>query len=125
MSILLQRPFWEGESMELDIRTERDGDACLVTVAGEVDVYTSPMLKVRLVEAIDEGCSRLVVVLDEVGFIDSSGLGVLVGALRRMKERDHDLRIVCTRDQVLKIFRITGLDKVFPIVATVDEARAV
>lgn len=111
--------------MELDIRTERDGDACLVTVVGEVDVYTSPALKGRLVEAVEDGCTRLVVVLDSVGFIDSSGLGVLVGALRRMKERGNDMRIVCTREQVLKIFRITGLDKVFPIVATVEEARAV
>jgi anti-sigma B factor antagonist len=116
----------EGESsMELDVRTERDGDACLVTVAGEVDVYTSPVLKARLVEAIDDGCGALVVILDEVGFIDSSGLGVLVGALRRMKERGDDMHLVCTREQVLKIFRITGLDKVFPIVATVEEARAV
>jgi anti-sigma B factor antagonist len=111
--------------MELDIRTERDGEACLVTVAGEVDVYTSPALKGRLVEVIDAGCGRLVVVLDGVGFIDSSGLGVLVGALRRMKERGDDMQIVCTREQVLKIFRITGLDKVFPIVATIEEARAV
>jgi anti-sigma B factor antagonist len=119
-------PLSEGDSsMELDIRSERDGEACLVTVAGEVDVYTSPALKARLVEAIEDGCGRLVVVLDGVGFIDSSGLGVLVGALRRMKERGDDMHLVCTREQVLKIFRITGLDKVFPIVATVEEARAV
>ncbi len=111
--------------MELDIKTERDGGACLVTVAGEVDVYTSPALKARLVEAIDGGCDRLIIVLDGVGFIDSSGLGVLVGALRRMKERGDDLRVVCDREQVLKIFRITGLDKVFHIVATLGEAQAV
>jgi anti-sigma B factor antagonist len=111
--------------MEIDIRTERDGDACVVSVSGEVDVYTSPTLKTRLVEAIEGECSRLVVVLDGVAFIDSSGLGVLVGALRRMKERGDEMRIVCTREQVLKIFRITGLDKVFPIVGTVEEARAV
>jgi len=111
--------------MELDIQAERAGGACVVTVAGEVDVYTSPALKARLVEEIEGGCDRLVVVLDGVGFIDSSGLGVLVGALRRMKERGDDLRIVCAREQVLKIFRITGLDKVFHIVSTIGEAQAV
>ncbi len=111
--------------MDLDVRVEKDGRFCFVTVSGEVDVYTSPVLKERLIEAIEDACDRLVVSLDEVGFIDSSGLGVLVGALRRVKERNADMRIVCTREQVLKIFRITGLDKVFPIVATQDEARGI
>jgi hypothetical protein len=55
--------------------------------------------------------------MEKVGFIDSSGLGVLVSALRRARERDGVVRIVCTRDNILKIFRITGLDKVFPIYA--------
>lgn len=111
--------------MELDIRVERDGDGCVMAVAGEIDVYTSPALKARLIDVIDDGCASLVVVLDGVGFIDSSGLGVLVGALRRMKERGSDLRIVCAREQVLKIFRITGLDKVFAIVGSIEEAQAV
>lgn len=109
--------------MELDVRVETGGGACVVTVSGEVDVYTSPTLKERLIEAIDEGCGQVIVSLDGVAFIDSSGLGVLVGCLRRVKERDGSLTIVCSRDQILKIFRITGLDKVFPIVATLDEAR--
>jgi anti-sigma B factor antagonist len=111
--------------MELDVKTVCDDGVCVATVTGEVDVYTSPQLKVRLLEAIDGGCTRLVILLDDVSFIDSSGLGVLVGALRRLKERGDELRLVCTRDQILKIFRITGLDKVFPIVATLDEAREI
>jgi anti-sigma B factor antagonist len=111
--------------MELDIRTERDGDVCVVSIVGEVDVYTSPTLKLHLTKAVEDGCARLVVTLDGVGFIDSSGLGVLVGALRRVKERGGDLVILCSREPVIKIFRITGLDKVFPIVGTLDEARAV
>lgn len=111
--------------MELDVRTECEDGVCVVTVTGEVDVYTSPELKKHLLEAIDSGSPRLVVALDGVSFIDSSGLGVLVGALRRLKERGDELRVVCTRDQILKIFRITGLDKVFHIVATLDEAREI
>lgn len=111
--------------MELDVKTEREGGVCVVTVTGEVDVYTSPQLKLRLLEAIEGGCSRLVIALDGVSFIDSSGLGVLVGALRRLKERGDELFLVCTRDQVLKILRITGLDTVFHIAATLDEAREI
>ena len=111
--------------MELDVKTECEDGVCVVTVTGEVDVYTSPGLKTRLLDAIDSGCSRMIVALDGVTFIDSSGLGVLVGALRRLKERGDELRIVCSRDQVIKIFRITGLDKVFHIVATLDEAREI
>jgi anti-sigma B factor antagonist len=109
--------------MELDVSIDRGPTACIATVKGEVDVYTSPLLKRRLVDAADGECTTLIVVLDGVGFIDSSGLGVLVGALRRMKERDGDLRIVCTREPVLKILRITGLDRVFPVFSSLDEAR--
>lgn len=108
--------------MELDINTQRDADTCTVTLEGEVDVYTAPRLKEELVSAIEDGCVNVIVDLEQVGFIDSSGLGVLVSALRRARERDGVVRIVCTRDNILKIFRITGLDKVFPVFADVNEA---
>ena len=109
--------------MELDITAERDEGVCSLTLSGEVDVYTAPKLKEVLVEEIESGCSRIVVDLDGVGFIDSSGLGVLVGGLRRAKERDGAIRLVCSRDNVLKIFRITGLDKVFPIFSDSTRTR--
>lgn len=109
--------------MELGIRTDQDGSAATVTLNGEVDVYTSPALKEQLVAIIEGGCDNIVVDLRDVGFIDSSGLGVLVSALRRARERGGAVRIVCTRDSILKIFRITGLDKVFPIFSDAAEAR--
>lgn len=109
--------------MELGINTETRGDACTVTLDGEVDVYTAPRLKEELVSAIEGGCANVIVDLEKVGFIDSSGLGVLVSALRRARERDGVVRIVCTRDNILKIFRITGLDKVFPIFSDIAEAE--
>lgn len=109
--------------MELNVGITRDEAACTVTIAGEVDVYTSPVLKERLVEAAEHGCGVMIVDLDQVAFIDSSGLGVLVGALRRLREQGSEMHVVCTREQILKIFRITGLDKVFPIFATLDQAR--
>jgi len=108
--------------MELDIKTDRDGGVCTVNLEGEIDVYTAPRLKAELVSAIESGCVNVIVDLEDVGFIDSSGLGVLVSALRRARERDGAVRIVCTRDNILKIFRITGLDKVFPIFSDASEA---
>jgi anti-sigma B factor antagonist len=101
--------------MELEISSESNGSQCTVTLDGEVDVYTAPRLKDELVSLIQNGCTHVVVDLEGVAFIDSSGLGVLVSALRRAREKDGSVRIVCTRESILKIFRITGLDKVFPV----------
>ncbi|MDP2182626.1 MAG: STAS domain-containing protein [Actinomycetota bacterium] len=109
--------------MELDISVELDGTTCIMTLEGEVDIYTAPRLKESLIENLESGCANVLVDLEGVGFIDSSGLGVLVGGLRRAKEKSGTVRLVCTRENVLKIFRITGLDRVFPIFASVAEAR--
>ena len=109
--------------MELDIRTERHPKQCEMTLRGEIDVYTAPKLKEELVAVIESGCANVVGDLEEVTFIDSSGLGVLVSALRRARERDGAVRVVCSRENILKIFRITGLDKVFPVFSDIAEAR--
>lgn len=109
--------------MELEIKSERNSDVCTVTLEGEIDVYTAPRLKEELVSVVESGCPNVIVDMQNVGFIDSSGLGVLVSALRRARERDGVVRIVCTRENILKIFRITGLDKVFPIYSDVTEAK--
>ena len=109
--------------MELEISTTSAGPGCTITLDGEIDVYTSPRLRQQLTEVIDGGCVNLVVDLQDLGFIDSSGLGVLVSALRRVKESGGTLRLVCSKESILKIFRITGLDKVFPLFPSVAEAR--
>jgi anti-sigma B factor antagonist len=108
--------------MELEIGTAVEGDACVVTVEGEVDIYTSPALKAALASASEVGCRMIVVDLGGVGFIDSSGLGVLMGALRRAREAGGDLRVVSARDAVARVLRLTELDKVFALRATVAEA---
>ncbi len=108
--------------MELDISTESAGASCTIALDGEVDVYTSPRLRQELTQVVDSGCLNITIDLENLGFIDSSGLGVLVSTLRRVKERGGTLRLVCTKDSILKIFRITGLDKVFPLFTTVEEA---
>ncbi|KAF0208886.1 MAG: STAS domain-containing protein [Actinomycetota bacterium] len=108
--------------MDLSITTERDGDVCRISVQGEIDVYTSAALKDAIIGAIEQGCINLIVDIDAVGFIDSSGLGVLVSGLRRVKENSGSMRVVCTKQNVLKIFRITGLDRVFPVFSSAEEA---
>jgi anti-sigma B factor antagonist len=110
--------------MDLDITTQRDGTVCRIVVQGEIDVYTSPALKAEIVTAVEQDCFNLVIDIDDVGFIDSSGLGVLVSGLRRAKENSGSMHIVCTKENILKIFRITGLDRVFPVFASAEEASS-
>ena len=109
--------------MKVSVRTLDDGEACLLTVEGEVDVTTAPRLRTELSSRIERGCTHVIIDLEKVGFIDSSGLGVLVGALRRAREKNGDLRIVCTKDVILNLFRITGLDKAFTIFADLRKAK--
>ena len=110
--------------MELSVTTSRKDDVSVVTVAGEVDVYTAAQLRAALDEEIASGRSHLVVDLDGVSFLDSTGLGVLVGRLKLVRNSSGWLRIVCSNDRILRVFRITGLDKVFGIHTSLDEALA-
>lgn len=96
----------------------------VLEVEGEVDIYSAPKLRERLVELISGGNHRIIVSLEGVGFMDSTGLGSLVAGLKRIKEHDGVLALVCTREPVLKVLSITGLDKVFPLHASVEEATA-
>jgi anti-sigma B factor antagonist len=94
----------------------------IVEVEGEIDVYTAPRLRELLIELVNTGFFQLVVNMEKVEFLDSTGLGVLVGGLKRVRAHDGSLDLVCTQERILKIFRITGLTKVFGIHDTVDEA---
>ena len=96
----------------------------VIDVQGEVDMYTAPRLRELLIDLVSKGDYQLVVNLDKVGFLDSTGLGVLVGGLRRVRAHDGSLDLVCTQQRILKIFRITGLTEVFGIYETVDQAIA-
>lgn len=106
----------------LDV-THRNGWAILA-VSGEVDVATAPRLRERLIGLVGDGHHHVVVDLEGVDFLDSTGLGVLVGALKRVRTHDGELALVCTQPRVLKVFEITGLTKVFPMHQSVDEAVA-
>ena len=108
--------------MDLSLASRTEGDKTVVSVGGEIDVYTAPKLREQIVQLVEEGRYHLVVDMEDVEFLDSTGLGVLVGGLKRVRAHDGSLRLVCTQERILKIFRITGLTKVFPIHSTVAEA---
>ena len=110
--------------MDLSLSTRTEGDRTVVEVGGEIDVYTAPKLREQLVELVQNGNYHLIVDMEQVEFLDSTGLGVLVGGLKRVRAHDGSLRLVCTQERILKIFRITGLTKVFPIHDSVEEAAA-
>jgi anti-sigma B factor antagonist len=106
--------------LNLNHRTE-DGRT-IVEVEGEIDVYTAPKLRELLIDLVSQGNHRIIVDMTRVDFLDSTGLGVLVGGLKRVRSRDGSLRLVCGQERILKIFRITGLTKVFQIYTTIEEA---
>lgn len=110
--------------MELSIATREVGEAVVVEVGGEVDVYTAPALDEVLTGVVAEGRSPLVVDLTAVDFLDSTGLGVLVKALKRIREHDGRLAVVASSERIAKIFRITGLDAAMGLVESVDAALA-
>lgn len=108
--------------MDLTLATREVDGKTIVAVGGEIDVYTAPKLRDKITELVAAGVYDLVVDMGEVEFLDSTGLGVLVGGLKRVRAHDGSLRLVCTQERLLKIFRITGLTKVFAIFDTVDTA---
>ena len=101
---------------------ETTGDCYVVDLAGEIDVYTSPKVKDALTDLIDRGVYNLVINLEKVRYIDSTGLGVLIGGLKRVREHGGTVNLVCTNPQIKKIFDITGLVKIFGIYDAEDAA---
>jgi len=117
------KSFWRSY-VDLSLSTRTEGDRTIVVVGGEIDVYTAPKLREQLIDLVSSGNYNLVVDMEGVDFLDSTGLGVLVGGLKRVRAHEGSLRLVCTQERILKIFRITGLTKVFPIHSSVEEALA-
>ena len=99
-----------------------DDSTHVIELGGEVDLYTAPEFKERMVELIEAGKNHIVVDLSEATFIDSTTLGVLVGGVKRLRPSGGSLALVCTDENITKIFEITGLDRVFPIHGSREEA---
>ena len=98
--------------------------ATVIEVSGEIDVYTAPKLREKLSILIEGGTYRLILDLEGVEFLDSTGLGALIGGLKRVRAHDGSIDIVCTQSRILRIFKITRLNKVFEIYDTAGDALA-
>ena len=99
-------------------------DVGLVVLTGEVDISTAPSFKDDLIALVDEGVMHVVVDLVGVTFIDSTALGVLIGGVRRVHGAGGAMTIVVTSRPVERVLSITGLDRVFSMHETRDEAIA-
>ena len=101
--------------------SETEGTAVLA-VQGEVDVSTAPELRERLLALAEAGRTVAVVDLSDVSFVDSTALGVLVSGVKRLRSAGGDLRLVVTQPRISKVFEITGLNDVFRIYLSAEEA---
>lgn len=98
------------------------GDCAAVQVTGEVDVYTAPMLREQMQELLAKGATHVIADLSQVDFLDSTGLGALVGGLKRLREAGGSLALVITTPRILRIFQITGLTKALAAHGSVEDA---
>lgn len=110
--------------MEVQVTTEDVGTLTVVQVAGEIDVASADRLRERVGLVLSRGRTDLVVDLTGVTFMDSTGLGLLVGTLKRVRLAGGRLQLVVDSERLLKVFRITGLTSVFTIHDTLDAALA-
>lgn len=110
--------------MELQFETRVQDDVPVLSVAGEIDVYSAPELREKLLELFRGEHTTAVVDLTDVSFVDSTGLGVLVSGLKRFREAGGDLPLVVTQPQILKVLEITGLSSVFAVHSTLAGALA-
>src|ERR1700676_5137340 len=111
--------------MEFRLTTADLGNGVFsVTVVGEVDLSTAPELKEALAEVLGSGARGVLVDLSHATFIDSTTLGVLMGAVKRLRPRGGELAITCSDPNIRKIFEITLLDRVFNIFDSTDAGLA-
>jgi len=114
-----------GSSFQVDPVQQDDGPhAWQLVVSGDLDASTAELFNAAIDDVIERGAQLVVLDLTAVDFLDSTGLGVLVGALKRVRTHDGDLSLVCDEPRILKVFEITGLTKVFAMYADVDQAVA-
>ena len=110
--------------MDLSLETRHEDGFTIIEVGGEIDVYTAPKLRDKITELVGTGEYDLVIDMEKVDFLDSTGLGVLVGGLKKVRAHDGSMRLICNQERLLKIFRITGLAKVFVIHGSRADALA-
>jgi len=99
-------------------------DCAVLRIGGEIDLYTAPQLRERVIKLLADGTRHIIADLRDVDFLDSTGLGALIGSLKRLREQDGSLTLVTAADKILMILRLTGLIRVFAVHPSVLEAIA-
>jgi anti-sigma B factor antagonist len=97
-------------------------DCAVLRTAGEIDAYSAPQLREQVIKLLADGTRHIIVDLRDVEFLDSTGLGALVGSLKRLREQDGSLALVATAGKILTVFRVTGLIRVFEFHPSAAEA---
>jgi anti-sigma B factor antagonist len=108
--------------VDLSLSIRHQGDYTIIECGGDLDIVSVPRLREQFADLIADGHYHLVVDLQGVEFLDSTGMGVLVGGFKRLDPHHGSLQLVCTQERILKLFRITGLINIFSIHATVSDA---
>jgi anti-sigma B factor antagonist len=112
------------DELHIDVKTENDGRTLVYRLSGSLDVATSPSVRAALIEAAAEGKHDIVVDLSRLEFLDSTGLGALIGAHKRATEHSGTVRLAVGDGAISRLLNITGLMKIFPTYATLDDAVA-
>ena len=108
--------------MQINVRAHIEGDWTVLTVAGELDVVGAPQVRQSVMDAVKDGRRCLVLDLSGVDFIDSFGIGVLVGALKRVRLLDGDLMMVVPEPRVRRVLEVCDLDRVFTLHRSLADA---
>jgi anti-sigma B factor antagonist len=108
--------------MDLVVQVEDREGWAVARVSGDLDLTTAPRLREQIVRVVSNGQAQVVLDLEGVDFVDSTGLGVLVGLLKRTRSQGGDLRVVSTRTSFRKILELTALERALPLAATIEDA---
>ena len=111
------------DELSIDLKTEDAGETLVFKLRGSLDIATAPTVRAALSEATEKGSHHLIVDLTQLEFLDSTGLGVLVGAHRRAAEGDGSFRLIVSDGPILRLLNITGLVSVFAAYHSLEDAR--
>ena len=111
------------DQLGIDLTTDDAGRTLLFKLRGSLDLATSPTVRAAFSDAIEQGSRHLIVDLTQLEFLDSTGLGVLIGAHRRLAEHDGSLRLVVADGSIARLLNITGLIGVFTVYSNLEDAR--
>jgi anti-sigma B factor antagonist len=110
-------------SMEFKLEPRSvESDTVVLDLQGEVDAFTAPKLKQEMISQIERGTTKMAIDLADVTYLDSTGLGVLIGGLKRTRDKGGELVLICPNVRIMRIFDITGLSRIFDMFKTEGEA---